>query len=105
VRVIVAVLLALAACEEDEPRVDVDAGSESCRDLFGAAPLFTACAEEADRCSFYTRGAALTCDAICGDLGAACAESYPAENGCAPSGAATNCVVPNPAQICVCLRP
>lgn len=107
-RAAVLLLILLSACDgEDDGRADAGPDARpgtSCRDLFGAAPVYMPCAETDQTCSFFTRGAARTCDAICGDLGAGCVSSYVAVDSCDPDSGDQSCSVPNAAQICVCKR-
>lgn len=98
-------LLLLAACDDDPGGDATDASSgASCYDLFGTATAFMWCGESGDTCSFFTRGAVRTCDAICGDLGAGCVSSYRAVDSCDPDTGDQECGVPNAAQICECKR-
>lgn len=98
-------LLLLAACGDDPGAEGPDAAAgASCYDLFGTATAFMWCGESADTCSFFTRGAVRTCDAICGDLGAGCISSYVAVDSCDPDTGDQMCAVPNAAQICECKR-
>ena len=104
----VAILLILAACsgvDEDLDGEPTDAvPGPSCRELFGATPVYMACGETAGSCAFFTRAGPRTCDAICADGGAECASSYVAVDSCDPDSGDQGCSVPNAAQICVCLR-
>ena len=101
-------LIALAGCSgvDDDvggPGSDASAGA-SCRELFGDAPVYMPCGEEADRCSFFTRGGSRTCEAICSERGAECASSYLAVDSCDRDSGDQGCTVPHASQICVCLR-
>jgi hypothetical protein len=107
-------LLALVSygCEgvEEEPgepgAIDAAApAGASCGEIFGGAPVYLPCGEQEDRCAFFTRGATRRCDVICAEFVAACAASFPADDNCAIAGPDQNCVIPNAAQICVCLKP
>jgi hypothetical protein len=105
---VVALLITLAGCSgaDDAPGgepTDATPGP-SCRELFGDAPVYMPCGEEADRCAFYTRGPVRTCDAICGERDADCASSFLAVDSCDPDTGDQGCAVPRAAQICVCLR-
>lgn len=100
-------LILLAACSgvDDDLGEPTDAVSgPTCRELFGTAPEFMPCGEEADRCAFFTSGGTRSCDAVCGEHDAECASSYLAVDSCDPDSGDQGCAVPHAAQICVCLR-
>jgi hypothetical protein len=105
-RLAILVLLLAAGCADDDGGSS-DAGAElqSCQDLFGDAPVYRDCGGDETSCAFHAAAGYVTCDAICAELGAACAESYRTENGCDLASPDLGCDHPAAEHVCVCLRP
>jgi hypothetical protein len=99
-------MMALACGDDDQqPGASDAAALQSCQELFGEAPVYRDCGGDEMSCAFHAAGGYRTCDDICAQLGAACAESYRTENGCDLASPDLGCDHPAAEHVCVCLRP
>jgi hypothetical protein len=102
---LIVLLLAASCATDDDAAADAGAALQSCQELFGAAPVYRDCGGDQASCAFHTAGGYDTCEAICAELGAPCAESYRTENGCDLASPDLGCAHPAAEHVCVCLRP
>lgn len=87
-----------------------DTSPPSCDELYGEAPEYILCAEEAATCTFNARTDGGTCNEMCALYGGTCIrahdnESTPGTECVANLPAGDDCNTPRSTEICVCSRP
>ncbi len=97
-------LVLLAGCGDDDAPA-ADAAGQTCRALFGGAPVYRDCGGDETSCAFHTAGGYDTCAEVCDQLGAPCAGSYRTVDGCDRASGDLGCDHPAGEHICVCLLP